>query len=158
MTHPCGPGFTLGSVHHGAASIQAATVSPAVDGFVTPRIRSAFGGRPFGMLILRRSDRAAQYPKCSSAENTARLLLALAATVSRESPQPQPRPQSGDGDVVAAAPLAGGLLMPLLLATDEKDPEFIAELRLRLSSVYVLPKPALPPTSCPSPPVRPPLP
>ena len=38
---------------------------------------------------------------------------------------------------MAAAPLAGGLLMPLLLATDEKDPEFIAELRLRLRPFLV---------------------
>ena len=85
--------------------------SPAVTAHARANIKRLFNTEPFAVLMLRRGDRTRMYPKCSKAENVARVFLRHV----REGKPPLPR--------------------AVFLATDEHDPAYLRALRIALAVI-----------------------
>lgn len=94
-----------GGGHAGGGACGWNTESPAVKAYAHSNIQRLFNTTPFAVLILRRGDRARQFPKCSRAANVARVFL----NHIRNGKPPLPR--------------------AVFLATNEHDPAYLRTLR-----------------------------
>jgi len=87
------------------------SLCPAVAAHARKNIKRLFNTESLAVLMLRRGDRARMYPKCSTAENVARVFLRHV----REGKPPLPR--------------------AVFLATDEHDPAYLRALRVALAVI-----------------------
>lgn len=106
--------------------------------------KNVFGGRPFDMLLLRRSDRIREYPTCSTASNVARAVNILSTEHFDVHAELYEVNCAGSLRNFRAGAAAGGLERErtecgkeggssrnrqrhrtLLIGTDERDPEYL---------------------------------